>query len=229
MDTSVLSRAFLETYGLSIHEVFNNHFNLAVETFRWIVANIFPTITKAAWSAKKNTILTQNHTATSKSFTFKMHRKQYDKQFGKGYKRPGFSAKLLSFFIRALPKIGPLKALRFKAPTPESEKLFDQGFDTILQHYSFNLRQLKLESAHLEDIDFDTGRPTANCEYRLADQTYCEWIIKLDTDKFKNVDYAMKQNIVSYFHLDKINGINKNQNKKCGKFFTACNELGALP
>src|SRR5664279_31626 len=146
VDTLVLSKAFFETYGLSIDEVFNNHLQLAVETFRWIVSNIFPTITKAAWSAKKNTILTQNHTATSKSFTFKMRRKQYDKQFGKGYKRPGFSAKLLSFFIRALPKIGPLRALRFKSPTPKSEKLFDDSFDTILVHYAVNLKQLPKEN-----------------------------------------------------------------------------------
>ncbi len=227
VDTAVLSKAFSETYGLSINEVFNNHFNLAVETFRWIVANIFPTITKAAWSAKKNNIDKESHNATSNHFRYKMHRKQYDKQYGKGYKRPGFSAKLLSFFIRALPKVGPLKALRFKAPTPEAEKLFVQSFDTILLHYAFNLKRLHEGGIHEKDMDYDTGRPTSDCEYSLADETYCDWLFILEDDKFANVTSSIKQNIVNFFHLS--NGIaNKYYSGKCAKFYSACNEINVL-
>ena len=111
VDTSVLSRAFFETYGLTIDEVSGNHFNLTVETFRWIVANVFPVVTKSAWALKKHYIIEQNHTAASKNFTFKMRQKEYNKQFGKGYKRPGWLATTLSFFIRVLPKAGPTRAL----------------------------------------------------------------------------------------------------------------------
>ena len=227
VDTVVLSKAFFETYGLGINEVFNNHLPLAVETFRWIIANIFPTITKAAWSAKKNNIQTQNHTATSRSFTFKMRRKQYNKQFGKGYERPGVSAKLLSFFIRALPKIGPLRALRFKAPTPKAEKLFDDSFDTIMVHYAANLEQLPKRNLHPEDMDFDTGKPTADCEYSLADQTYCDWLLKLKGDEFKNADPQIRLNIIKFFHLN--NSISTvAYSKKCAKFYNACKEIVAL-
>ncbi|MGH2566301.1 MAG: hypothetical protein ACRDE5_17410, partial [Ginsengibacter sp.] len=195
--------------------------------FRWIVANIFPRITKAAWSAKKNTIRSQNNDATGKSFRYKMRRRQYDKQFGKGYKRPGFSAKLLSFFIRALPKVGPLRALRFKTPTPETEKLFVESFDTVLAHYTANLNRLPKENVHPKDMDYDTGKPTSDCEYSLADQTYCDWLMLLESNKFKNVDKVMKQNIVSFFNLSNSLPF-KNQEKKCIKFFNACNEINAL-
>ena len=34
VDTAVLSKAFFETYGLTLDEVFDNHLNRAVETFR---------------------------------------------------------------------------------------------------------------------------------------------------------------------------------------------------
>jgi hypothetical protein len=227
VDTAVLSKAFFETYGFTINEAFNNHLNLAVETFRWIISNIFPTITKAAWSAKKNTITSQNHTATSKNFTFKMRRKQYNKQFGKGYKRPDFRAKLLSFFIRALPKIGPLRALRFKTPTPKAEKFFDDSFDTILVHFAYNLNQLPSENLHPKDLDFDTGRPTANCEYSLADETYCDWLLKLKDDEFKNTDPQIRRNIIIFFHLNN-NIAAHSYSKKCAKFYTACKEIVAL-
>ena len=45
VDTAVLSKAFSETYGLDINKVFSNHFGRSVETFRWVVANVFPLLT----------------------------------------------------------------------------------------------------------------------------------------------------------------------------------------
>ena len=228
VDTSVLSRAFFETYGLTIDEVSGNHFQLAVETFRWIVANVFPVITKSAWASKKSYIIQQNHPAASKNFTFKMHRKEYNKQFGKGYKRPGCMATIMSFFIRVLPKAGPTRALRFKAPTLLSEKYFEQSFDTIIKHYSVNLNQLKDENISLKDMDFDTGKPTVSGEYKLADYTYNEWLLKLKYDNFKNISYPMKQNILNFFHLADTLNSNKDHSKECVKFFEAYNELNVM-
>lgn len=225
VDTSVLSRAFFETYGLTINGVFDNHFQLGVETFRWIVANIFPPITRAAWASKKSYIINEDHTTASKNFTFRMRRKQYNKQFGKGYKRPGISATMLSFFIRVLPKLGPTRALRFKAPTPLSQKYFEQSFDTVMKHYSINLNQLRRQPVSLQDIDFDTGMPTARCEYGLADKTYNDWLLKLKEDKFKNISYPLKQNILHFYNLANTSAGNKNYSKKCMKFFEAFNEL----
>jgi hypothetical protein len=222
VDTSVLSRAFLETYGLDINDVFNHRFSLATETFRWIVANVFPVITRAAWSAKKDFITQQNPSVTAKSFHYKMRQKQYRKDFGTGYKRPGFFPSMLSFFIRALPKIGPTRALRFKAPTPLAEKYFVQSFDSVMFHYSGNLKQLRQPSINLKDIDFDTGKPTALCEYSLADDTYYILLMKLKDDKFKNVTNPLKQNILNYY-----GGISSPQknSKACTELFNAVNDL----
>ena len=228
VDTSVLSRAFFETYGLDINGIFGNHFHSAVETFRWIVANILPGITKAAWASKKNYIMEQNHTVTSKNFAFKMRQREYNKQFGKSYRRPGFFHTLMSFFIRVLPKAGPMKALKFKAPTPLSEKYFIQSFDTIMQHYSNNLIQLKKQNVNLNDIDFDTGKPATSCEYSLADNTYTEWLLKLKNDRFKNVNYPLKENIIKFFHFVNTPTSNKNSSERCAKFYDAYNELSVI-
>jgi len=228
VDTSVLSRAFFETYGLTIDEVSGNHFNLAVETFRWIVANVFPVITKSAWASKKRHIMEQNHTAASKNFTFRMRRKQYNKQFGKGYKRPGLCATMLSFFIRVLPKVGPTRALRFKAPTLLAEKYFEQSFDSIVKNYSLDLNRLRSQDLNLMDLNFDTGRPPVSGEYRLADYTYNDWLLKLKDDKFKNVGYALQQNILNFFHVADTSIGNKDRSKKCMKFYHAYNELNVM-
>ena len=227
VDTSVLSRAFFETYGLSIDEVSGNHFKLSVETFRWIVANVFPIITKAAWAAKKKDVKQRDSTAASKNFTFKMRQRQYNKQFGKGYKRPGSFATMVSFFIRFLPKVGPTRALRFKVPNAVAEKYFVQSFDTIMKYYSTNLNQLREQNLSLKDKDYDTGLTTVSCEYILADYTYREWLLKLYGNEFKNVSDAIKQNILSFFHGVGAQGNTKYYSKKCLKLFTAYGKLAA--
>ena len=224
VDTAVLSRAFLETYGININDVFRNRYSFAVETFRWVVANIFPVITRAAWASRRSDILKRDSTLTGKNFRYRMRQKQYNKQYGTGYKHPGFFPTAVSLFIRVLPKLGPLRSLKFKTPTAESEKYFIQSFDTISQHYSAHLKQLKSPTLNLKDIDFDTGKPTSLCEYILADQTYDTWLVKLQEDKFRNVSSSLKQNILNFYYWQNETADNR-YTKKCKVVFNAYKEL----
>ncbi len=229
VDTAVLAKAFMETYGLDINAVHKNHFSRSVETFRWIVANIFPVITKQAWAAKKKAILEKDSTATASRFNYKMRNKNYDKEFGTGYRRPGFFPTLLSFFIRVLPKVGPLRPLKFKAPTIEAEKYFTQGFDTVMYHYTTNIKKLNRQNIQLEDLDFDTGKPTALCEYSLADNTYSDLLLNLKADKFKNISPSLQQNILSFYKQVNESQGNRQASKKCAGFFNALHNLKTIP
>ena len=226
-DTSVLARAFLETYGLDINKVYNNHLSFSVEFFRFIIANIFPLITKSAWASKKADILKKDKTATSRSFRYKMRIRQYNKQYGKYYKRPGFFPTMLSFFIRVLPKVGPTRALRFKTPTLQAEKYFIESFDTILHHYTANLNSLK-QGVPLKDKDFDTGNPTRACEYRLADETYDTWLLKLKADNFRNANTAIKKDIAE-FYKGRDQDIQTESSKKCSAVDKALGEMKNSP
>ena len=223
VDTTVLSKAFLETYGLDINDVFNHKLLLAVEVFRWTVANVFPFLTKAAWSAKGSDILKKDSTATSKTFRYKMHNKQYDKEFGAAYKHPGFFPSVISFFIRVLPKVGPLRPLKFRTPTALAEKYFVQSFDSITLHYSAGLKRLN-SGINFKDFDFDTGKPTALCEYSIADNTYDAWLMQLKNAKFKNISLNMKQNIVGFYHWQEASN-NIQYTKKCKVVYDAYKEL----
>lgn len=224
VDTAVLSRAFLSVYGLNINEIFKHHLALSVETFRWTIKNVFPIITRSAWAAKKSDILKQNPTATSKSFSWSMHKKEYNKEFGTGYKRPGFFATLFSFFVRVLPKVGPARSLKFKAPTPEAEKLFIRSFDTVLLHYSKDLQELKTRKIALADKDFDTGNKTEACEYPLADATYNKFLLKLDKEHFININDTLKQNIINYYKTTN-SSITQNMARPCREIARALSNL----
>jgi len=194
----VLERAFIKTYGLDLHDVFKD-FSLAVSIFRWSVKDMFPEITKAAWSIRKDEILKSNPNATSRNFIYKMSRANYHKEFGEEDSKPGLSASALALIIRILPKTGPLKSLNFKAPTSETEKLFVQSFDTVLFHYSAYIKNLMDDPIELPDINYDTGKKTAPGEYELADANYGTLLLMLKNDHFAHVTPELKQNILSFY------------------------------
>src|SRR5216684_481745 len=51
---SLLERAFAKTYGIELSSIL--HEDMAIGTYRFTVHSIFPMITRAAWSLKKNEI-----------------------------------------------------------------------------------------------------------------------------------------------------------------------------
>jgi hypothetical protein len=194
----VLERAFLKTYGQDINTIFGD-LGLAISTFRWSVKSLLPTITRTAWVIKKHDIKTLNPSANSHTFHYRMKKRDYYAEFGKARQKPGFKAEVLSLFIRVLPKVGPLKALRFKDVGPEGEKLFIRSFDTVLVHYSSALVKLRDDKVVLPDIDYDTGKPTTIGEYELTDDTYADLADRLHDTKFDNLTAPLKQNILTFY------------------------------
>ncbi len=227
VDTSLLAKAFKETYGLNLNEVFNNHLGLSVETFRFMIANVFPFITKSAWVTKNKKSFETDSTKTSEVFRYKMQMRQYNNDFGTGYKRPGFWASGFSFFIRILPKVGPLKALHFKVPTAQAEKYFDASFDTIIVQYAYFVHGASVTKAKLKDKNYDTGFPTQECKYSLADATYNEWLLQLKENNFKEVTSSIKNNIVLFYKTLQPPPQEKKY-KTCNKVYATLEELKQL-
>jgi hypothetical protein len=195
----VLERAFLITYGEDINTVFSD-LSLTIASFRWSVKTLLPALTRTAWIIKKNDIRKLNPKATRKDFRFKFSRKAYYKEYGIKREKPKFDEWLFAALIEIAPKIGPLKSFRFKAPGPEGEKLFIKGFDTTTAHYDVMLHELQQGGrVELADIDFDTGKATEPGEYGLADKTYSDLVIKLQTNKFAYLTPPLKDNLMSYY------------------------------
>jgi len=209
----VLERAFMKTYGEDINKVFGN-LTLTISTFRWSVTSLFPSLTRTAWQMKKADIKAAHPGITARKFHYRIRRKEYYQEFGREREKPKFKERIYAFIIQILPKIGPLKSLRFTAPGPEAEKLFLKSFDTCVFHYGVALNTLRRGNhIDLADIDFDTGNITAPGEYGLADQTYSFLVIKLQEEKFQNLTPPLKDNILTFY--SKADTTTKsNENKK---------------
>lgn len=178
----LLERAFAETYGLEMKDVFRNE-DLALATYRHSVSEAIPEITRVAWRDKREEISRLTPNVTREKFVFNVDRAAYVRRYGDRYQRPGLFARFLAFLYRLLPKIGPLKPLSFKAPTPDAEQLFLTSFIDTRQRYRDALASLGAGRLDLRNMNFDTGRPTRRGEYKLADETYRDLLKRLTRKK----------------------------------------------
>lgn len=193
----LLERAFEDTYSLKMDDVFKS-VDLALGTYRHTVGSIIPEMTKAAWSAKKKEIVQLQPGITRKKFLYNLSRASYKKEWDGQYERPGPGARFLAFVFRIVPKIGPFKALAFRPPTPEAEKLFIASFNRTLDRYRQFLADVRADKLILPNQNFDTGEAVREGEYKLADQTYLKLLERLADTKLP-VSESLRANILAYY------------------------------
>ena len=174
----LVERAFHETYGLEMKDVFASE-DLSIGTFRYAVSKTIPQMTQVAWEKERDEIEKLAPNVQQSAFVYTYTRQQYEKDFGAEYRRPGIFARFFVWVVRVMPKIGPFKALAFRTPTPEAEKLFTDSFKTSRDRYRMLLAAVRSNQLDLRNTDFDTGQPTHRGEYKLADETYAELASRL--------------------------------------------------
>lgn len=195
----VLERAFLDTYGLEMPDLFGGRLDLALGSFRYTTSTIIPNMTRLAWELRKETILKEIPGVTKKTFLFNLSRSSYEKEWGAEYQRPGIRARLLALVLRMVPKSGPFKGLAFRAPTPEVERLFMTSFNTTIDQYRKMLLKEGADRLELANQNFDTGTPTVAGKYVGADLAYDKLLGKLADRKFAGVSAELRDNILSYY------------------------------
>ena len=194
----LLDAAFVKTYGLPLAEAFPN-LDLAIGSFRYSVSRLIPHMTKVAIAMKKDEILKEDPSMTRQKFVYHLKASEYRRDWGRTYKRPNFGDRLLAFFLNLLPKVGPLKALDFKMPTPATEDLYMQSVLASADHYKTDLDAINSRSLVLDNRDFDTGLETKAGEYSLTDMTYSELLAKLAEDHFAQVTAELQANVVAFY------------------------------
>jgi hypothetical protein len=193
----LLERAFEDTYCIKLKDIFKS-LDLALGTYRHTVSSILPEMTKAAWSAKKGEIIKLHPGITKRKFIYNLNRASYVKEWGQQYEKPGLGARFLAFLFHLLPKVGPLRALSFKPPTPEAEKLFVASFDDTLDRYRKFLAETRDDRLKLANTNFDTGEPSREGKYRMADETYAQLLEKL-ADAKAEVPNELRVDILAFY------------------------------
>jgi hypothetical protein len=194
----VLERAFQDTYGIPLTEVISNE-DMAIGTFRRAISKVIPEMTRVALLARKKAMVAETPNLNAKKFRYYLSRTNYQREWGKGYRRPGLGTKILAFFLKFVPKIGPFKALAFKIPTRQTEDLYVGSVNRTIENYRGHLVEVKHKELHLTNMDFDTGRLTHAGEYKLTDETYEHLLDDLAKNNFQQITPDLQKNILTFY------------------------------
>ena len=195
---ALLERAFRDTYGLEMSDVLGDQ-ERAVSTYRYAVSQLIPALTDAAWRDKRDEILAQAPDATRENVVFVYQPVDYEKTYGPNYQKPARFARYLAWVYRLVPKIGPLKPLAFKAPTPDVDRLFEDSVAQSHARFQTLLRQVRSGRLDLANTNFDTGEPAHARRYELADETHAEWLDELARRDFAGATPQVRRTLDAFY------------------------------
>jgi hypothetical protein len=194
----VLERAFKDTYGIPLSDVIADE-DLAIGTFRRAISKVVPEMTRVALLARKKELVAETPGVNARKFRYHLSRANYQREWGKGYRRPGFGTRVLAFFLRFVPKVGPFKALDFKIPTQKTEDLYIASVNHTLDSYKSLLAESATEKFHLDNTDFDTGHAAHAGEYVLSDDAYAHLLDNLAQHNFEQSTPELRENILAFY------------------------------
>lgn len=194
----LLERAFQETYGLKLKDLFGD-VGLAIGTYRRAASQIIPDVTRVAWREKRDEILAATPDVAEQDFVYTMTRQQYEDTFGTAYRKPGFFVRMIVAVFKIIPKFGPFKPLAFEPLTADMERAFLESFDASCDRYGRLLGTLRDGRLSLRDTDLDTGQVPRHGINTLADKTYDELLEKLQRRDAGTISPALRRALAEHY------------------------------
>jgi hypothetical protein len=194
----LLERVFPIVYGVELNEVLT-HEDLSIGSYRFAVSRMIPEMTKIALRTHKKDMMRETPDLAKRKFLYRLSRSDYEREWGKDYKKDGFKTRLFSWILRYMPKIGPFKALAFNNPTPKTEDMYFKSINSSVDQYRAFLEQIRTDSLKLSNDDLDTGKETKPAEYSLTDDTYAKLLDQLAKQKFDKTSPELRENILGFY------------------------------
>jgi hypothetical protein len=194
----LLERVFPVVYGLQLKDILP-HEDLAIGSFRRAVSKTIPQMTQVALRTHKKEFVRETPNFQKQQFLYRLARADYEKEWGKEYQQAGLGTRFLAWVLRAVPKVGPLKAIDFKVPTPKTENMYFASINLTTDKYGAYLKAARAKTIKLQDNDLDSGKPTAAGEYSRADDTYAKLLAHLADRKFDNTTALLQKDILAFY------------------------------
>jgi hypothetical protein len=194
----LLEQAFQETYGLELKSVLSDE-EKVLGSYRHDVSKLIPKATRIAWTLKKDDILKEQPSMTRKKFLYNLSRASYEKKWGKDYQRPTFWERFLAFLTNLVPKVGPLKILKLRTPTPQTERMFEASFNAALDRYKILLGQQRTGQPAVPNDNFDTGEVTGPGKYFMNDNVHAKLLDALAKQNFAGASPELRAELLEFY------------------------------
>jgi hypothetical protein len=195
---SLLERVFPIIYGVELKEVLPRA-DLAIGSYRFAISRLIPEMTQVALKTHKKDMMSETPTIARKKFLYRLSRSDYERDWGKDYRKPGCGVRFMAALLRFMPKFGPFKALAFNNPTPEMEELYFKSINTTVDQYRAFLENVRTDSLLPPNRDLDDGKITQPGEYSLADDTYAVLLARLSKGKFDRTTTDLRADILRFY------------------------------
>ena len=194
----LLEQAFVETYGLNLKDVFDNE-DKVIGSYRRDVSRVIPKATRVAWALKKDQIQKDQPSMTRQKFLYHLSRASYEREWGKDYAHLTFGDEFDAFLIKIIPKIGPLRVLELRMPTPEAERMFEASFNSTMDRYRRLLKSVDSGHPEVPNDNFDTGNETGPGQYWRNDDTRARLLDTLAKQNFQGISPELRADIMSFY------------------------------
>ena len=195
---ALLERVFPVVYGVQLKNVLT-HEDIAVGSYRFAVSRMIPEMTQVALQTHKKELMRETPDFAKRKFLYRLSRSDYEKQWGKDYKKPGIGTRILSTLLRYMPRVGPFKGLAFKSPTPQTEDLYFKSINMTVDQYRAFLEEVRNDKLVLPNCDLDSGQATKAAEYSLTDDAYAKLLTQLAERKFDLTSPELRDNILQFY------------------------------
>ena len=217
--TRQLGVAFFETYGLG--EDFSQHRTRRVNVrgYRFAVRSFLPRVAYALNVLHRHHEPAELASPDRDELNQEIAAVEQGNNWAAFRKTPGIGTYSLAYFIKVLPKIGPLKAAAIKGPTPQTDRdyahsvllsantlnatlsLFTPGqFHTWAVRPAISPALITLDAKNpLPNKDLDTGQPTRPGVYRLTDSTYADLLHRLAAHPASPIPATLQQAILVFY------------------------------
>lgn len=224
----LLEQAFRETYGLDLKKVLSNE-DKVIGSYRRDVSSLIPRATRIAWSLKEKEIEKDVPGITRRKFLYNLSRSSYERSWGKDYQRPTFWDHFLAFLYKILPKVGPLRVLQLRTPTPETERMFQASFNATMDRFRGLLKEQGEGRLKLANNNFDVGEFTPPGKYRMNDDAHAKLLDKLAEQNFADMTPDLRAELLDFFSDPNVPYATKRKPKEWNKVEAELRQLKSTP
>jgi len=153
----------------------------------------------SALLSRRDVIVKDTPNFDKKKFLYYLSRSNYEHEWGTVYRKPGMGTRILAFFLKLIPKVGPFKAVNFKIPTKQTEDMYIKSVDATVENYALLLHQANDSKLDLPNRDCDTGRETRAGEYALTDKTYADLVDDLASKTSDPLNPALRDDLLHFY------------------------------